>query len=150
MRHPPKCTGMKPQPYKNIVVALKPPGQPTPKRTTVHMSVKNFHKKAATRGRKTGYRKTTPAEDKAIMTAFFKARRPCGAAVGYKDVWCALADGLRCKISVKTVKRRLVEKGFNLEDKLTADDKGTAWRRRRLTFCSVHKGKSEDQWLNAV
>lgn len=150
MRHPPACTGMKPQPYKVICKHLKTPGKPTPLVTTVHKAVKTFHNEAAVRGRKLGYRKTTPAEDKAILSAFFKVRQPCGSGVTYKDVWCALADSLRTRVSVKTVRNRLAEKGFKLEEKLTADDKGVAWRNRRLAFCNVHRGKSEEQWVNAV
>ena len=48
------------------------------------------------------------------------------------------------------MKSRLADKGYNLEEKLAADDKGLAWRKRRLAFCSAHKGKSEDQWVNTV
>ena len=150
MRYPPKCTRLAPQPYKVICSHLKPPGKPTPKVGTVHKAVKAFHREAATRGRKLGYRKTTPAEDKAMLSAFFKVRQPCGSGVSYTDVWRALPDRLRAKVTVKTVKSRLADKGYNLEEKLAADDKGLAWRKRRLAFCSTHKGKSEDQWVNTV
>ena len=150
MRHPPKCTALKPQPYKVICAHLKKPGKKAPLVATVHKAVRTFHDEAATRGRKQGYRKTTPAEDKEILRVFHKVRQPCGSGVTFKDVWCALADPLRKKVSVKTVRNRLSEKGFKLEEKLTADDKGMAWRNRRLAFCTVHKGKSEGQWVRAV
>lgn len=150
MRHPPKCTGLTPQPYKLICSHLKSPGKRAPKVGTVHKAVKTFHQEAATRGRKLGYRKTTPAEDKTMLSAFHKVRQPCGSGVTYTDVWRALPDPLRAKVSVKTVQSRLADKGYSLEDKLAADDKGLAWRKRRLAFCDVHRDKSEDQWTNAV
>ena len=150
MRNPPRCTKMKPQKYRVICAHLVAPGKPKPKVSTVHMAVQNFHKERATRGRKVGYRKTTLVEDSAILKAFHKVRQPCGSLVTFSDVWCALPDSLRNKICVKTVKQRLAEKGFGAHDKLTADDKGIAWRKRRLAFCTEHQHKSEDQWVSAV
>ena len=85
-----------------------------------------------------------PMEDKTILRAFFKVRQPCGSEVTYKDVWCALPDSLLAKICVKTVKNRLVEKGYALEDKLAADDRWTAWGNRGLASCSAHKDTDED------
>ena len=90
----------------------------------MHNAVKNFHTDAMPRGRKPGWRKTARTEDRAILRAFFRVRQPCGSAVEYKDVWCALPDALRAKICVETVKNRLAEKGYRLEDKLSADDQG--------------------------
>ena len=121
-----------------------------PKRTTVYQAVKNFHREVGTRGRKLGYRKTTPEEDKAILSAFFRARQPCGSEVVYKDVWCALPDHLRARICVKTVKKRLAEQGYHLEDKLAADDRGRDWRKRRVAFCTSHKDKTQEQWVSTL
>ena len=129
---------------------MKAPGKPRPKRTTVYQAVKNFHREVGTRGRKLGYRKTTPEEDKAILSAFFRIRQPCGSEVVYKDVWCGLSDHLRTRICVKTVKNRLAEHGYHLEDKLTADDRGRDWRKRRVAFCTSHKDKTQEQWVSTL
>ena len=150
VRNPPACTGLKPQPYRVICSHLQPPGQPEPLVATVHNAVKNFHTDAMPRGRKPGWRKTARTEDRAILRAFFKVRQPCGSECTYSDVWRALDDALRAKICVKTVKNRLMEKGYTLEDKLAADDRGKAWRDRRLAFCDKHREKSEDQWGHAL
>ena len=150
MRHPPPCTGLKPQRYRVICSHLKSPGQPEPLLATVHKAVKNFHREARRRGRKLGYRKTLPMEDNAILRAFFRIRQPCGSEVTYHDVWCALPDSLRAKICVETVKNRLAERGYTLKEKLSADDRGKAWRDRRLAFCAAHRDKSSEQWVHAV
>ena len=150
MRRPPKETGLKPQKYKDSCKHIKAPGKAKPKVTTVRMAVKTFHDEPAVNGRKKGYRKTTPAEDKAILAAVFRIRKPCGSQVAYSDVWCALADPLRSKICVETVKHRLAEKGYSLNDKLAADDKGVAWRKRRMDFCEEHQSKCAEQWGVAV
>ena len=150
MRHPPACTSLKPQPFKVICQHLKAPGKPRPERTTVYQAVKNFHREVGTRGRKLGYRKTTPEEDKAILSAFFRIRQPCGSEVVYKDVWCGLSDHLRTRICVKTVKNRLAEHGYHLEDKLTVDDRGRGWRKLRVAFCTSHKDKTQEQWASTL
>ena len=145
MRHPPTCTGLKPQPYRVICSHIESPGQPVPSVATVHKAVKNYYTVARPRGRKLGYWKTVAMEDKTISRAFFKVRQTCRSAVECKDVWCALPDALRAKIYVETVKNRPAEKGYRLEDKLLADDQGKPWRDRRLAFCGAHRDKSGDQ-----
>ena len=60
MRHPPTCTGLKPQPYRVFCSHTTSPGQPVPSVATVHKAVKNFHTDARPRRRKLGYRKTVP------------------------------------------------------------------------------------------
>ena len=149
-RHPPAGSGVRKQKFAKIATLIAAPGEPAPNLETVKWAVLHFHDAAGKRGRKQGWRKTTGIEDKAIMTAFHKARRPLGSAVDGRDVWNALRDDLRRKICVKTVKSRLAAKGFAMDNKLSADDKGFSWRRRRLAFCERHRAKTPAQWCNAV
>ena len=149
-RHPPAGSGARKQKYNDILNRVAAPGKPKPNLSTVKWAVNNFHDAVGKRGRKLGWRKTTGDEDKAILAAFHRARQPLGSAIDGRDVWNALPDALRRKVSVKTVKNRLAEKGFAMDTKLSADDKGAAWRKKRLAFCKKHQSKTSAQWYNAV
>ena len=119
-------------------------------KATVYDAVKNFKLKKATRGRKAGWRKTTAAEDKTLLQTFHKVRKPAGSLLHSRDVWNALPDSLRRKICLRTVRERLRAKGFQMDDKKAGDDKGDAWRKRRLGFCSKHVRRSPAQWAQHV
>ena len=146
-RNPPPGSGVKPQPYKVIPKLIKAPRTDIGR---IKMIVNRFHNVRQARGRKTGWRKTTKAEDVKILSCFRKIRQPLGSLVEAHDVWKALPAKLRNKISLQTVRNRLSEKGYNMEDKLAGDDKGEAWRLRRLQFCKVHASKTELQWTKHV
>lgn len=72
-RNPPKKQGYKPQPYSRIAALV---GAPKMKTSRIKMVVKRFLKPKQKRGRKAGWRKTTPREDQAIIDAFLKVRTP--------------------------------------------------------------------------
>lgn len=57
---------------------------------TIRSAVKRFLAVRRVRGRKEGWRKTTPAEDAKILAAFRKVRKPLGSLVEKNDVWKAL------------------------------------------------------------
>ena len=107
MRNPPKCTNMKPQGCKDIAKALKKPGKPAPKVCTVCTAVRRFHFDKQQVGRKKGWRKTTPAEDKAILAAFKRVRKPLGCEVDHRDVWNALSDSFRSRRQHRQIGRPL-------------------------------------------
>ena len=67
---------------------------------------------AKKRGRPAGWRKTTRAEDKLIMSSFHKARRPLGSQVTSRDVAVGLPRDLRSKVSRRTIRNRLAARGF--------------------------------------
>ena len=146
-RNPPPESGVKPQPYKAIPKLIH---QPQMSLGRVKMAVKRFLKKKRPRGRKPGWRKTTPAEDKAMLDAFHKVRQPLGSLVEARDVWKALRPTLRNKVSVRTVANRLRDKGYKMEEKLAGDDKGEQWRKARVRFCECHKSKSAVQWATGL
>lgn len=150
MRNPPKKIGIKKQGYKIIATYLKQPGKPKPKVDAIRKAVNTFKQDKAKRGRKKGFRKTTPAEDKSILKVFFRVRKPLGSEVDNRDVWNALDDDLRKKITPRTVGNRLAEKGYTTEDKAMGDDRGKAWRKRRLEFCDRHIDKTAQHWANTV
>ena len=57
---------------------------------TIRSAVKRFLAVRRVRGRKEGWRKTTPAEDAKILAAFRKVRKPLGSLVEKNGVWKAL------------------------------------------------------------
>ena len=77
-RHPPAGSGVKPQPYSEIAKLVKRPHMPV---GTIRQSVRRFMASRKVRGRKSGWRKTTPAEDTKLIAAFRKVRKPLGSLV---------------------------------------------------------------------
>ena len=116
----------------------------------IKMAVKRFHCEKKNRGRKTGRRKTTPAEDAKIFSCFQKVRLPLGSLVEARDVWKALPPALRNRITMRTVLNRLREKGYMMQEKLACDEQGEQWRLRRLHFSKGHVGKTAKQWKRQV
>ena len=146
-RNPPRGSGVKPQPYKKIPQLIK---QPRMEIGRIKMAVKHFGKKKKKRGRKVGWRKTTPKEDKEILAVFKRIRQPLGILVEASDVWKALSPRLRDKITIRTVSNRLRAKGYKMEEKLAGDDKGEKWRKTRMAFCTAHGHKTATQWTKRV
>ena len=120
-RNPPAKSGVMPQPFKEIAKLIRQPRTPA---DTIRWVVRNFHRVRKVRGRRPGWRKTTPAEDAKIFACFRKVRRPLGSLVESQDVWKALPATLRAKVTPRTVANRLAEKGFSMKDKLAGDDNG--------------------------
>ena len=147
-RNPPKNSGVKPQPYSKIPGLIG--GKRRLQAHNVKWAVKDFHMDKQQRGRKTGWRKTSAAEDAMVLAAFQKVRSPLGSSVVTRDVWNALPDRLRRKLCLRTVRERLRENGFQMDEKKAADDKGDAWRKRRFTWCQKYQRRSAKQWGNAL
>ena len=83
-RNPPAKSGVMPQPFKEIAKLIRQPRTPA---DTIRWVVRNFHRVRKVRGRRPGWRKTTPAEDAKIFACFRKVRRPLGSLVESQDVW---------------------------------------------------------------
>ena len=88
--------------------------QAAPQSRRREKAARRFHKRKSKRGRPTGWRKTTPIEDKCVLESFFRVRRPLGSAVNSREVHGALPDPLRRRICQKTVANRLAEKMLHL------------------------------------
>ena len=149
-RHPPSGSNIKPQTFPKIAVLVRKPGQQRLKPNTIRKLVDTFHSRRSARGRKAGWRKTSPADDKLILKTFLKVRQPLGARVDARDVYNDLPDSLRTKVSPRTVRERLKDKGYIMQEKIAKDDMGEAWRKKRLEFCRKHLSKSGTQWVNFV
>ena len=98
-RNPPHGSGVKPQPYKAIPKLIKAPNMGI---SRVKMAVRRFHLKRQARGRKAGWRKTTPAEDATIIACFKGVHQPLGSLVEAHDVWRALPASRRLSNSPAT------------------------------------------------
>ena len=147
-RNPPRKSGYAPQRWVDIPALVG--GRPLLKVDAVKKAVRRFHKRKSKRGRPTGWRKTTPLEDKCVLKSFFRVRRPLGSAVNSREVHSALPDPLRRRICQKTVANRLAEKGYTSQEKPSVDDGDKQWRETRLAFAKFHSTKSDVQWKNRV
>ena len=121
-------------------------GSTHPSLEGVALCVWSWKRERQQRGRKLGWRKTTPAEDRSIYASFKKARLPLGSGVTSRDVQTGLPRPLRHKIGCKTLRRRLAEKGFIPEQKVEKADFLRAHRLKRLAFVNLHKDKSAAKW----
>lgn len=149
-RNPPKDSGAKKTKFSKLPALVAAPGKPKPSISACKMAVARFHNSGPGRGRPAGSRKTSAAEDKVILSTFLKVRLPLGSAVDSRIVYNALPDALRKKICVRTVRERLREKGYAMDDKKAGDDKGELWRKRRLAFCRTHQAKTPARWTNSL
>ena len=87
---------------------------PTP--MGIWKAVKTFNEPKTKAGRPKGTKKTTNAEHKVIMTTFHK-KRPPGYGIEARDVHKALPKKLQQKVSTRTVRRRLADKGYTPQKK---------------------------------
>ena len=71
----------------------------------------------------------------------FKKLRPPGHGVDSNVVQRALPKKLKLKVSRRTVRRRLAEKGFVPQKKRSKSDLGPARMKKRLKFCKKYAGK---------
>ena len=147
-RHPPPSAGTKPLSYAKIASVV--PAKPRLNKDQVRWAVKHFHKQPKQRGRPHGWRKTSEQEDKRILSTFLKVRQPLGSCVEARDVWAALLRSLQTKLTLRTVRNRLREKGYAMDEKLAGDDKGLEWRKTRVHFCQSRSHWSEGMWASQV
>ena len=121
-------------------------GQPKhPSVAAVFKCVKQWARERKKRGRQAGWRKTTKAEDKQIHTCSLEIRKPLGKRVYARHVKVGLPPALKAKVSVRTVRRRLAEKGIKPERELRKANRGPASRRRRQLWCEKHK-EAQRMW----
>ena len=150
LRNPPKVWKVRKLQFKKIPSAIAQAGFRRPTPWQVKWQAKNFGTKTGIRGRKNGWRKTTPTEDKRILATFHKVRKPIGSGVVARDVFNGLPDALRQKICVRTVRERMRDKGFQMGEKKAVDDKGDAWRKTRLHWCKLRRGWTEERCRSYV
>ena len=147
LRHPP--AGSTKMPFKEILGHVLKTDGTRPSIDAVKKSVANFHAERADVGRKSGWRKTTPTEDRKIINKF-KELRPPGHGIDSRTLHTALPRVIKRKIGRKTLIRRLSEKGFNAEKKIQKSDPGTALMIKRRDFGILHEDKTEARWKTVL
>ena len=149
LRNPP--TGVKKVSIAKIIkdkLVVKTDGSvPTP--GGISLAASTFLEEKGTRGRKTGWRKTTKEEDKKLLKTFH-FHRPPGHGIDSRVVHANLPAKIRKKIGRKTVIRRLAAKGFKPKRKIDKNDYGPQWRKKRWDFVRANKDKTAAQWTSAV
>ena len=148
-RNPPPGSGVKPLPYTAICKLVRKKNGKQPGKSAVREAVSTFKQPSSPRGRKTGWRKSTTAENKAIVKTMLRLRGG-GLGVTSHEVRNALPAALRRKISSKTVVRRLAEHGYHPTVKSEKSDFGAPWRKARLAFCKRLRSRSPGQWCRYV
>ena len=102
-------------------------------------AAREFHTDKEQRGKPQGSTKTTKQEDK-LLLATFKKLRPPGHGLTSKALHQALPKKLSKKISPRTCRRRLAEKGYLPQKKLSKTDPGVQVGRGAL-FTTAHNSK---------
>ena len=144
-RHPPAGSGVAPVSFRKIAALVFKKDGEHPSPAAVHKAVKEWRMEKRARGRKQGWRKTTTHEDKVIMRTFHKLRPP-GHGVESRDVHQALPRALQRKLSLRTVRNRLAEKGYVPEKKQTKAELQVECKKRRVAFCEEHQHRSGESW----
>jgi len=84
-----------------------------------------------------------------VMTKFHKVRPP-GHGVDSRVIHDALPANLRRKICRRTVRRRVAEKGYKPEPKVSKNDPDKQLKKRRLAFVAAHEHRTEANWCGFV
>ena len=113
------------------------------------MQVAAAEEEKAQRGRKIGWRCTSKAEDKKIITKFHKLRPP-GHGIDSNVLHRALPKKLKKKLCRRTVIRRLAEKNLRAQKKMRKTDYSEHQRRKRVEFCRNHEGKTLQEWKETL
>jgi transposase len=143
LRNPP--AGMKKASLKAIAGMVEKTDGSHPSTQTVSEAAKQFKVEKAKRGRRKGDRKTTAAEDRAILKKF-KVLRPPGHGIDSRKLHRALPVAIRRKVSRKTVIRRLADKGIKPREKIRKSDHSVALCKRRVDFALRYQHKSDADW----
>ena len=146
-RNPPP--GQKKTPYNKLQDMVEKTDGTPPSHGAMSEAAATYMEDNAQRGRKRGWRKTSKAEDKKVMQVFHK-NRPPGCGIDSREIHSKLNKKLRQKISRRTIIRRLEEKGYTPQEKLTKNDPSEALCKRRVKFALPYEGWTPAQWKNEV
>ena len=138
LRNPPK--GQPKTKLKDIHKLVKKQDGRRPSLGAIAEAASEFLQKKGKRGRAKGWRKTTKAEDRQVMTTFHKLRPP-GHGVDARTIHTALPMKLMKKITQKTIIRRLGDKGYKAEEKIQKSDPGPPHEEAR---CAREETQGED------
>ena len=112
MRNPPR--GKPKMAYKDIMKMVAKTDGSKPTVAAMCLCAQNFKKRKGQRGRPEGSNKTSKAEDKVLLDTFKKLRPP-GHGVTSRRLHKALPKKISKKMSQRTCRRRLADKGYTPE-----------------------------------
>ena len=119
--------------YKDIMKMVAKTDGSKPTVAAMCLCSQNFKKRKGQRGRPEGSNKTSKAEDKVLLDTFKKLRPP-GHGVTSRRLHKALPKKISKKMSQRTCRRRLADKGYTPEKKLSKSDPGVQGTKRRMHF----------------
>ena len=143
LRNPPEGTPK--TPYNKIRELVRKTDGTKPTPGAMCDAAKNFKIKKGQVGRPAGSKKTSKKEDKKLLDVFHEIRPP-GHGVTSRRLHKALPKKISKKISPRTCRRRLADKGFIPTKKLSKSDPGVQGTARRMKFGRAHKGWSSTKW----
>ena len=107
--------GHKPMKYVDIRKVVKKTDGKRPSVQAIAQAVASYPVEKKSRGRKTGWRKTSRDEDKIILKTFHQ-KKPPGCGVTSRVIHDAMPRPLRNKICKRTVIRRLAKKDSKIKN----------------------------------
>ena len=99
----------------------KKPDGSRPRVGAVSEAASAFGQEAQQAGRPLGPKKTTKAEDAKVLSTFKAVRSP-SHGVDSRKIHTALPKALKVRVTRRTVRRRLIEKGVTQQSKLDTQD----------------------------
>lgn len=139
--------GVKKTPLKTIIthkLVRKTDGS-VPSEGAISKAAKDFMEEKEQRGRPTGTRNTTKAEDRVIMQKF-RELRPPGAYIDSRILHDNLPRKIARKITRRTVLSRLEDMGYTPQTKLGKTDLGPKQCAARWKWCKKFEGRAPAQW----
>ena len=143
LRNPP--LGVAKRKFCDIVKLVKKTDGSRPSIGAVSEAASTFGQEKEQVGRPLGSKKTTKAEDAKILSTF-KAVRPPGHGVDSRKIHAALPKALKVKVTRRTVRRRLAEKGVTPQSKLDTQDFSESQLKKRVAFGKSHAHRTAVMW----
>ena len=147
LRNPPK--GIVKTKFKDLKKLVHKTDGKRPSIGAMAEAAKNFGKAKGVGGRREGWRKTSKAEDLKIVDTLKKIRPP-GHYVDSRKIHKALPKKLKGKISRRTIRRRVAEKGFKAKKKLDKQAFSETQVKKRLAFQKAHEDWTQATWKSEV
>ena len=134
--------------YAQIAKKVKKLDGKRPGVTAVRKTVLNANVKKKQRGRPAGSNCTTTKDD-AILVSTLRRLRPPGCGLTAEELRRHLPIRLQ-HLSLPTIRKRLANKGYIYQKKITKSDPNKAHCKRRMAFARANKHRSPKQWKNHV
>ena len=143
LRNPP--LGVAKRKFCDIVKLVKKTDGSRPSIGAVSEAASTFGQEKEQVGRPLGSKKTTKAEDAKILSTV-KAVRPPGHGADSRKIHAASPKALKVKVTCRTVRGRLAEKGVTPQSKLSKQDFSESQLKKRVAFGKSHAHKTAVMW----